>query len=164
MDRRSVAPDRNPLTTKTTSPMFRLLSAALALAAFAAAASHAEGELTPPAALVLDNVPPVSVEVAKKIAPYAEFRPHGMLSWHPEKREMLIRRRLTATSQVHLLTVHDDGAAGGSPLAGDRSSDRGAAATDQPIQPDDLAGRDIERHALRPTAVQVTHGDHGLLT
>jgi len=84
--------------------MFRLLSAALALAAFAAAASHAEGELTPPAALVLDNVPPVSVEVAKKIAPYAEFRPHGMLSWHPEKREMLIRRRLTATSQVHLLT------------------------------------------------------------
>src|SRR5688572_5091401 len=85
--------------------MLRLPSALLAIVAFAAAGSHADGEiLTPPPALVLENVPPIPVELAKKVAPYAEFRPHGMLSWHPGRREMLVRRRLTATNQVHLLT------------------------------------------------------------
>ena len=86
--------------------MLRLLSAALlAFIAFAASGSHAEGEiLTPPPALVLENVPPIPAEVAKKVAPYGEFRPHGMMSWHPGKREMLVRRRLNATNQVHLVT------------------------------------------------------------
>ena len=85
--------------------MLRSLAAFLAFSAIAAAGAHAEGEnLTPPAALVIENVPPIPAEVAKKVAPYVEFRPHAMLSWHPERREMLVRRRLTATNQVHLVT------------------------------------------------------------
>ena len=60
--------------------------------------------VTPPAALVMENVPPIPAELARKLAPYGEFRPHGMLSWNPNKREILIRRRLTATNQVHVVS------------------------------------------------------------
>src|SRR3954471_23654484 len=60
--------------------------------------------LAPPPALVLENVPPIPAELAKKLTPYGDFRPHGMLSWNPNKREILIRRRLTNTNQVHLVT------------------------------------------------------------
>jgi dipeptidyl aminopeptidase/acylaminoacyl peptidase len=78
-----------------------LLSAAVS----AAPAPFAQSDVvTPPAALVLESVPPISAEIAKKLAPYGEFRPHGMWSWNPAKREMLIRRRLTATNQVHLVS------------------------------------------------------------
>src|SRR5258708_15336745 len=76
----------------------------LAAALLAAVPAFAQDYLTPPAALVLDNVPSVPAELAKKLAPYGEFRPHGMLSWSPNKREILIRRRLTTTNQVHLVT------------------------------------------------------------
>ncbi|MBC8023216.1 MAG: S9 family peptidase [Burkholderiales bacterium] len=75
-----------------------------ALALFAASAYAQTDLVTPPAALVLENVPPIPAELAKKLAPYGEFRPHGMLSWNPTKREILIRRRLTATNQVHLVS------------------------------------------------------------
>jgi hypothetical protein len=78
---------------------------ALASMLLAAPALHAQTDVvTPPAALVIEGVPPIPAELAKKLAPYGEFRPHGMLSWNPLKREMLIRRRLTATNQVHLVT------------------------------------------------------------
>ena len=80
--------------------------AALAASLLVVPFAHAQDKpiVTPPAALVLENVPPIPDDLAKKIAPYGEFRPHGMLSWNPVKREMLVRRRLTATNQVHLVT------------------------------------------------------------
>ena len=78
---------------------------ALAACLFAAFAAHAQTEIvTPPASLVLDGIPAIPAELAKTLAPYGDFRPHGMLSWHPTRREMLIRRRLTATNQVHVVT------------------------------------------------------------
>ena len=61
------------------------------------------GTVAPPDSLVLDGVPPIPTEIADQLAPYGEFRPHAMLSWHPERREMLVRRRLHATDQVHLV-------------------------------------------------------------
>lgn len=64
----------------------------------------AQEVVTPPAALTLDGVPPVPAEIALKLKPYGEFRPHGLMSWHPVRREMLVRRRLSATNQVHLVT------------------------------------------------------------
>ena len=83
--------------------ILRALFAAAAI--LAAPLAHSQPEIvTPPAALVLENVPPIPAELAKKLAPYGEFRPHGMLSWDPNKRQMLIRRRLNATNQVHLVT------------------------------------------------------------
>ena len=77
---------------------------AFPVVAAACLAAHAQGEfVTPPAALVLDNVPPISADLAKKVQAYSDFRPNGLWSWHPTKREMLVRRRLTATIQVHLV-------------------------------------------------------------
>jgi protease II len=78
------------------------LSALLATAFLATAA--AQDIVPPPEALILENVPPVPAELAQKLRPYGEFRPHGLLSWHPTRREMLVRRRLHATSQVHKVT------------------------------------------------------------
>jgi dipeptidyl aminopeptidase/acylaminoacyl peptidase len=75
----------------------RLLAASLLLCLPALA----QDTITPPAALVMQNVPPIPAELAQKLHPYNEFRPHGFHSWHPTKREMLVSRRLTATSQVH---------------------------------------------------------------
>lgn len=67
----------------------------------AAPAAFAQDTFAPPKALTLDGVPPVPAELAQKLQPYGEFRPHGLLSWHPVRRELLVSRRLTATSQVH---------------------------------------------------------------
>ena len=85
--------------------MNKTLAALFVVAAFAASASRAQDVVTPPPALVLDGVPPISTELARKLQPYGEFRPHGLLSWHPTKREMLVRRRLTTTNQVHLVAA-----------------------------------------------------------
>ena len=86
----------------------RGIRAALAgglLLALALAARAAPEAVPPPPALLLDGVPPVPAELEQRLKPYGEFRTHGLLSWHPTRREMLVRRRLTATSQVHRVAV-----------------------------------------------------------
>jgi dipeptidyl aminopeptidase/acylaminoacyl peptidase len=60
--------------------------------------------VTPPETLLLDGLPPIPAEVATRLKPYGDFRPHSLWSWHPTKRQMLIARRLNATTQVHLVT------------------------------------------------------------
>lgn len=80
----------------------------LAILFVAAAPAFAQETITPPAALLMDGVPPVPAELAQKLRPYNEFKPHNFFSWHPERRAMLVSRRLTATNQVHL--VEDPGA------------------------------------------------------
>ena len=78
---------------------------ALAAAFLTALIAHADPLLVdPPKSLILDGVPPIPAALAEKLAPYAEFRPHLMLSWHPARREMLINRRLRATNQPHVVT------------------------------------------------------------
>ena len=77
-------------------------AAVLATALAAAMPAAADGEfVTPPANLVLDGVPQIPLELEKKLQPYGEFRPHGLLSWHPTRHEILVRRRLKATNQIH---------------------------------------------------------------
>ena len=83
--------------------MNKTLAALFVAAALGAPGARAQDVVTPPPALVLDGVPPISTELARKLQPYGEFRPHGLLSWHPTRREMLVRRRLTTTNQVHLV-------------------------------------------------------------
>ena len=63
----------------------------------------------PPPAIVTDGVPPIPADVAQAVRPYGEFTPHGMLSWHPQRREILVRRRHNDTVQVH--RVSEPGAA-----------------------------------------------------
>jgi dipeptidyl aminopeptidase/acylaminoacyl peptidase len=81
-----------------------LAALASALVAAAPTVDAQTDVVTPPAALVVDGVPPIPADIAARLAPYGEFRPHGMLSWNPVKREMLVRRRLTSTNQVHLVS------------------------------------------------------------
>ena len=99
-------------------------AAAAILLAAAALAAQAQGEfLSPPKNLVLDGIPPIPAEIAAKAAPYTEFRPSGMLDWHPERREVLVRQRRGNNNQLHRvaepglapepLTEHPEGIAGG---------------------------------------------------
>ncbi len=81
-----------------------------ARALLGAAALHAAcvlaqpGVLAPPADLVLDGVPAIPARLARELAPYGQFRTHAMLSWHPLRREILVRRRVNATEQVYLVS------------------------------------------------------------
>jgi dipeptidyl aminopeptidase/acylaminoacyl peptidase len=62
----------------------------------------AQGEVVlPPESIVVDGVPPISADVAQAVRPYGEFTPHAMLSWHPQRREILVRQRHQGTLQVH---------------------------------------------------------------
>ncbi len=76
----------------------------LASTFFAFHGALAQDVVTPPSSLIIDGIPAIPAELAKRLNPYGEFRPHGMLSWHPAKREILVRRRLNATNQVHVVT------------------------------------------------------------
>ncbi|MBL0142546.1 MAG: S9 family peptidase [Betaproteobacteria bacterium] len=81
------------------------LRLAAALLAATALAAQAQGEvLTPPSSLVLDGLPPIPAAIAAKTAPYSEFKPSGMLGWHPARREILVTQRLGNTTQIHRVT------------------------------------------------------------
>ncbi|MBL8516744.1 MAG: S9 family peptidase [Betaproteobacteria bacterium] len=80
-----------------------LLSRFASLVLFAPLASLASEFVTPPAALVLEGVPPVPAAVATQVAKYTEFRPTSFSGWHPTKLEMLIARRHKNTPQVYTL-------------------------------------------------------------
>ncbi|MFZ3321290.1 MAG: prolyl oligopeptidase family serine peptidase [Usitatibacter sp.] len=75
-----------------------------AAAAFLAGPAFAEN-VTPPTSLVIDGVPSIADDIITKVAPYADFRAHGIVSWHPTRREMLVRGRLNATNQIQLVTA-----------------------------------------------------------
>ena len=61
--------------------------------------------LPPPAALVLDAVPPVPATLAADVARYTEYKPTGFASWHPKRMEMLVARRHQNTAQLFALTA-----------------------------------------------------------
>ena len=69
----------------------------------AALASDAQGAdmLTPNANLKADGLPPIPAELAAKVAPYTEFKPATAVSWHPQKRELIVARRAGNTTQLH---------------------------------------------------------------
>ena len=61
--------------------------------------------VAPPASLVLENVPPVPMELAEATRKYTEAIPVSGASWHPIRREMLAIKRAGNVSQVHILTT-----------------------------------------------------------
>ncbi|MFN0138614.1 MAG: S9 family peptidase, partial [Pyrinomonadaceae bacterium] len=56
-----------------------------------------------PEALVMENMPPVPMEIAEATKKYTEAIPVGGGSWHPVRREMLAGKRAGNVNQVHLL-------------------------------------------------------------
>ncbi len=79
-----------------------LVVALVALSTVSSVAS-AQDALAPPAALVMENVPPVPASLAAQVAKYTEFKPTSFTSWHPTKLEMLISRRYKNTPQMYRL-------------------------------------------------------------
>ena len=77
--------------------------------AFAASALAQEDVLKPNANLVAEGLPPIPMETMRKVAPYNDFRPSRLYSWHPIRRELLVGQRLKNTLQVH--RVPEPGAA-----------------------------------------------------
>src|SRR6478609_3272895 len=92
-------------TTSRQSPRTRMRSLILRLSAAAAiavaVAAHGADVLPPNANLTADGLPPIPAELAAKVAPYTEFKPATAVSWHPQKRELVVARRAGNTTQLH---------------------------------------------------------------
>jgi dipeptidyl aminopeptidase/acylaminoacyl peptidase len=80
---------------------------ALVLSAFALIAvgwsrsGFAADTVAPPDSLVAENIPAIPASVAESVGRYTEFRAAQFRSWHPTRREMLIRTRFADTLQIH---------------------------------------------------------------
>lgn len=60
----------------------------------------AQGVVSPGPHLHADAIPPVPADLARAVAPYTEFRPRSLASWHPVRRELLVSTRATNTAQL----------------------------------------------------------------
>jgi dipeptidyl aminopeptidase/acylaminoacyl peptidase len=113
--------------------------------------------VAPAESLVPRNIPPIPTSIADSVGRYTEFRAAAFRSWHPTRREMLIRTRFADTMQLHLvkfplgartqITFFPDSVASGSfqPTTGDYflfTKDIGGNEFAQ-IYRYDLAGGDI---------------------
>ena len=78
-------------------PFPTLAAVALALGA---ATALAQDTVAPNANLQAQGIPPVPAALAAKVAPYTEFRPRSLASWHPVRHELVVATRATNTSQL----------------------------------------------------------------
>jgi dipeptidyl aminopeptidase/acylaminoacyl peptidase len=79
-----------------------LLSASLILA------QSRGGEIIPPDSLAVEGVPKIPSSLADELRSYFEIRWAAFSSWHPTRREMLIRTQPGQTQQIHLLKAPGD--------------------------------------------------------
>jgi dipeptidyl aminopeptidase/acylaminoacyl peptidase len=87
----------------------RALSRAAVLLFFPMCVSAQEGTVPVPAGIRMEGVPPIPVELAEGLSPYASFRMATFQAWHPVDRRMLITTRFGNVDQVH--QVRDPGGA-----------------------------------------------------
>ena len=66
---------------------------------------HAQNEITPPASLHADGLPPIPRTVVQEVQRYTEARSAGFVDWHPKKVEMLITTRFGNTNQIHAVAA-----------------------------------------------------------
>src|SRR4029079_853817 len=99
----------NTTSRPSMSMRVRTLMRQLVLIAAVAANAHAADLLAPNAKLKADRLPPIPAELAAKVAPYTEFKPATAVSWHPQKRELIVARRAGNTTQLQ--RVHAPGGA-----------------------------------------------------
>jgi len=78
-----------------------LAAAAVAVTATAASPATETDTVKPPDSLVVEGVPAIPASLVAALRPYTEFRGATFLSFHPERREMLIATRFADTAQVH---------------------------------------------------------------
>jgi dipeptidyl aminopeptidase/acylaminoacyl peptidase len=63
------------------------------------------GEIPPGDNLIVEGIPRVPLALAEAVSRYTEFRRAAFVSWHPTRREMLIRTRFAETMQIHHVRV-----------------------------------------------------------
>ncbi len=73
----------------------------LAVVLFPALALGQSDEVAPNENLVAEGIPKIPAALADSVRRYSEFRAAAFSSWHPTKREILIRTRFADTAQVH---------------------------------------------------------------
>jgi dipeptidyl aminopeptidase/acylaminoacyl peptidase len=61
--------------------------------------------LEPGSNLVVENLPPIPLELVEAVKKYTESKSVFASDWHPVKREILIGKRAGNVTQVHLLTA-----------------------------------------------------------
>ena len=65
--------------------------------------------LAPNANLKADGIPPISMDLVQRVAPYTEFRAFGFVDWHPLRREMLVRHRAAGENIAQLFLLKTPG-------------------------------------------------------
>jgi Tol biopolymer transport system component len=71
-----------------------------AVAALVAVPALASEIVAPNANLKVEGVPPIPAALAAKVAPYTEFRPRALASWHPTRHELIVATRAKNTAQL----------------------------------------------------------------
>ena len=59
--------------------------------------------ITPASNLVIENIPPITEALTKKVEAYTQFKPSSMIAWHPQDGSILVRMRLNNSNQLHLV-------------------------------------------------------------
>ena len=103
---------------KTTMRLIRVAVATACAACLAAACSTAQvGTLeaakaadlmvAPPAALLVEGVPPLSDRVQKATQRYSRIAGHALVAWHPQRLEMLVSHRAPGSSTTQLYRISE---------------------------------------------------------
>jgi dipeptidyl aminopeptidase/acylaminoacyl peptidase len=85
----------------TARTLRRAALAAAALVVCLGLEVRAQDAVTPNAHLQVSGMPPVPAALMGALAPYAEFRPRSVASWHPTRREIVVSTRAANTVQLH---------------------------------------------------------------
>lgn len=80
-----------------------------ALAALAVCAAAAQTTLAPNPHLHAEGIPPIPAALVKQIGAYTEFRGHGFVDWHPQRRELLVRHRGGDANIAHIYRLREPG-------------------------------------------------------
>jgi dipeptidyl aminopeptidase/acylaminoacyl peptidase len=83
----------------------RLLAVLASIAIALAASASAQDVVTPNEHLHVSGMPPVPASLMRALAPYTEFKPRGVASWHPTRHELIVATRAGNTTQLHRVTA-----------------------------------------------------------
>ncbi|MEO8486674.1 MAG: prolyl oligopeptidase family serine peptidase [Betaproteobacteria bacterium] len=82
------------------APKNRSRLALVAMVASLSTVAVAQDTVAPNANLRADGIPPIPAALAAKVAPYTEFRPRSLASWHPARHELVVTTRANNTAQL----------------------------------------------------------------
>ncbi len=72
-------------------------------------AQDAASTLVANANLKTDGMPAIAARIAERVAPYADFRGHGFVDWHPTTRAMLVRHREAGANTAQIYRLAEPG-------------------------------------------------------